>query len=146
MNGPSLKSSERRHGPSRGIAEMTSPMKKFASWTSFFLIILCLCLSATAVPRSEEFRRHYDDALRLYEQGQYQSAIDEFQAAYAIKQLPRLLYNLARSHFQLGHAQEALEILPDLQRSTLQLPGFGGPEVDAKTVARRNRSRGFTRR
>jgi hypothetical protein len=66
-----------------------------------------------ASPRSHadskgEFRAHYEAALRLYDRGQYEGAIKEFQAAYALKQLPRLLLNIGQAHRKLGHARDAL--------------------------------------
>lgn len=55
-----------------------------------------------------EFRRHYERALRAYKTGHFQDAIKEFQDAYAIRQLPRLLLNLGQVHRRLGHARDAL--------------------------------------
>lgn len=79
------------------------------------LLFLCLLLSPLAqtseVAHADEvadFLKHYDQAIRLYESGQYQDSLKEFQNAYAIKQLPKLLLNLGQVHRRLGHAKDAL--------------------------------------
>lgn len=54
------------------------------------------------------FSKHLERGLALYDQAAYSDALREFEAAYEIQQLPRLLYNLARAHIQLGHAEAAL--------------------------------------
>lgn len=56
----------------------------------------------------EEFQAHYDQALTLYENRQYEAAAREFQTAYAIKQLPRLILNLGQVYRKMGRAKEAL--------------------------------------
>ena len=37
------------------------------------------------------------------------AAIEAFQRAYDLRQLPRLLLNIGQAHRKLGHAREALE-------------------------------------
>ncbi len=88
-------------------------MTRFASWTSqavLWAALLALSASPAHARPTDDFRQHYDHGMRLYQEGQLESAIEEFKAAYAVKQLPRLLYNMARAHFQLGHSQEALDL------------------------------------
>lgn len=58
--------------------------------------------------RSAEFSQHLDRGMKLYEERKFSEAIEEFQQAYERQQLPRILYNMARAHLQLGHAEEAL--------------------------------------
>jgi hypothetical protein len=82
--------------------------------SSRFLLILILCLGlvtpAWARPgdREAEFERQYKRGVALYKAEKYQEAVEALQAAYAIKQLPRLLLNLGQAHRKLGHAREAL--------------------------------------
>lgn len=57
---------------------------------------------------ADEFLERYTRGLNLYKAEQYGPAITEFEAAYAQKQLPRTLFNIARSYLKLGKAQEAL--------------------------------------
>lgn len=61
-------------------------------------------------PEAQEaaFQEHYQRALARYSEERYEAAIEEFQAAYELRQLPRLIFNLAQAHRHLGHAQEAL--------------------------------------
>jgi hypothetical protein len=80
-------------------------------WLLAILLVLPLLF---ARPRSghadvgHDFRQHYEAALRLYDHGQFEGAIKEFQAAYTLKQLPRLLLNIGQTHRKLGHARDAL--------------------------------------
>ena len=72
--------------------------------------VFCLLLGLM-VPRAvaaDEFMDHYSRGLTLYRTEQYQESIAEFEAAYAKKQLPRTLFNIARAYLKLGKAQEAL--------------------------------------
>ena len=89
-------------------------MTSFASssrWLRLAVLVGAL-LAAVARPShadpAREFRQHYEAALRLYDGGQFEGAIKEFQAAYALKQLPRLLLNIGQAHRKLGHARDAL--------------------------------------
>lgn len=77
------------------------------------------------VKRSAEFNLHLERALKLYDEGSFSASIDEFQLAYERQQLPRILYNMARAHIQLGHAEEAL----GLQQKFLQLEPNPAPEI-----------------
>ena len=77
------------------------------------LLLLALVLwgqAARAAPDTTDagFRRHYQRALSLYQQGRFAAAIPEFEAAFARAPLPRLLFNLGQAHLKLGQASEAL--------------------------------------
>lgn len=74
-----------------------------------FVWTLLLLLQRRAwADEEQEFRQHYEQALSLYEQRDYQAALGEWQKAYAIRQLPRLLLNLGQTYRKLGRAREAL--------------------------------------
>ncbi len=80
-------------------------------WLLVFVLLGSLLAIRPGVGRADstrEFRQHYESALRLYDGGQFEGAIKEFQAAYALKQLPRLLLNIGQAHRKLGHARDAL--------------------------------------
>lgn len=90
-------------------------MPPFRQYGCLRLLLLCLMLDPLVGPKklvyadeATEFRQHYEQAVRLYEAGKYQDSLTEFQAAYSIKQLPRLLLNLGQVHRRLGHAKDAL--------------------------------------
>ncbi len=76
------------------------------------LVALALVLAtwpgAARARQQDAFQDHLDQAVSLYKGGQYEDAIKEFQAAYAMRQMPRLLLNLGQAHRKLGHAREAL--------------------------------------
>src|SRR5262249_11679473 len=42
--------------------------------------------------------------------GQYDKAVEEFQAAYLLRPSPLLLFNLAQAHRKAGHSQQALDL------------------------------------
>jgi hypothetical protein len=83
-----------------------------SSCTSLRLLVALALLVAGSGARASageaEFRSHYDKALNLYSAEDYEGAIREFQAAYAIKPRPRLLFNLGQAHRNLGNYKEAL--------------------------------------
>lgn len=54
-------------------------------------------------------REHYEKAVGLFEQGRFDTALSEFQAAYAQRQMPWLLINMGRTLHRLGRPKEALE-------------------------------------
>lgn len=73
------------------------------------------------------FEQSYQRALDLFDERDYEAALSEFQAAYRLRQLPSLLYNIAQVHRKLGHAQEAiayferyLAVEPDVPREVRQ--------------------------
>lgn len=63
---------------------------------------------APAALGDRAFEQHLERGMNLYKQGEYAEAIRELHAAYAIRQMPRLLLNLGQAHRKLGHAREAL--------------------------------------
>lgn len=72
------------------------------------LLLLLLGLGGAAAADPDPFKEHVDAAIRLYQQNDVEASIKEFEAAYALRQLPRLLLNLGQAHRKLGHAKEAL--------------------------------------
>lgn len=71
--------------------------------------LLLLVLWAPRAHASEEqFRARFEEAQRLYQQGQYEASIDALRAAYAIKALPRLLLNIGQLQRKLGQTREAV--------------------------------------
>ncbi len=47
--------------------------------------------------------------LKLLDQGDAAQALEKFTAAYTLVPSPRVLFNLGRAHFELGHGAEAYE-------------------------------------
>lgn len=56
----------------------------------------------------ETAEQHYNRGLTHYEKKDYPNAIREFQAAYKIRQLPRILLNIGQVYRKLGMASTAL--------------------------------------
>ena len=56
-----------------------------------------------------ECQGHYNQALKLFEEGRFETALPEFQAAYQRRQMPWLLINIGRTLHRLGRSHEALE-------------------------------------
>jgi tetratricopeptide (TPR) repeat protein len=85
-------------------------MKAFLQ-TSVCAALLLGGSAALAQPR--EARREFDALLRAavqhYEAGQAREAIGELERAYAIRPLPRLLYNLGRAHERAGSFAVAVD-------------------------------------
>lgn len=49
------------------------------------------------------------DGFKLLDQGDAAQALEKFTAAYALVPSPRVLFNMGRAHFELGHAAEAYD-------------------------------------
>ena len=77
---------------------------------SALVLALLLVCGICQAEKAEEVRfdQHYQEGLRRYREGEYEAALREFQSAYAIRQRPRLLFNMGQAHRMLGHYREAL--------------------------------------
>ena len=49
------------------------------------------------------------EGLKLLDQGDAANALEKFTTAYSLVPSPRVLFNLGRAHFELGHGAEAYE-------------------------------------
>lgn len=98
--------------------------------SSVFTAALLGASLASAQPR--ESRREFDALLRSavqhYEAGQAREAIVELERAYAIRPLPRLLYNLGRAHERAG----SFSVAVDYYNRFLQT----NPDAEAGAIAR----------
>lgn len=76
-------------------------------------------------------------ATQYFSSGEYDKAIDDYRAAYQMKQLPTLLFNIAQAQRKAGKHQEALttyeRFLKDDPKSPL------APEAEAQATAMRAR-------
>lgn len=64
-------------------------------------------------------RQHYDTALEHFQDGRYEAALTEFQAAYDQRQMPWLLVNIGRTLHRLGRLKEAIAHYERYERSGL---------------------------
>ena len=68
-------------------------------------------MQATAQPSESSdqiARAHFLAATGYFDTGDYESALREFERAYALTQYPQLLYNLYACHERLGQLQPCL--------------------------------------
>lgn len=77
------------------------------------MLLVALLLGSVA-PQSAHAKgdlaeQHYSRGLAFYDSKDYPSAIREFQAAYKIRQLPRILLNIGQVYRKLGMASTALK-------------------------------------
>jgi tetratricopeptide (TPR) repeat protein len=76
-------------------------------------------------------------ATQAFTAGEYDKAVDDYRAAYQMKQLPTLLFNIAQAQRKAGKYQEALttyeRFLKDDPKSPL------APEAEAQATAMRAR-------
>ncbi len=56
----------------------------------------------------EEAKRSYQAGVQAFKTGEFQGALKHFEHAYLLDNSPILLYNLARSHFELGELQRGI--------------------------------------
>jgi tetratricopeptide (TPR) repeat protein len=60
-------------------------------------------------PDVQAVKRHFSEGKARYEAGDYQGALDQFQQARIIRELPALDYNIARCHERLERWQDAID-------------------------------------
>ena len=72
------------------------------------LAVLVSLAGARTAFAQDPFADHYERATALYGGEAYVESLKEYDAAYALRQPTRLLFDLARVHRKLGHAKEAL--------------------------------------
>jgi hypothetical protein len=56
-------------------------------------------------------KEHFINGREYYEEGRYQSAIEEFEKAYEFDPIPAFLYNIAQCYEKLGKLRPAVEYL-----------------------------------
>jgi hypothetical protein len=83
-----------------------------------------------ATARADLADQHYKRALAFYENKDYPRAIREFQAAYKVRQLPRILLNIGQVYRKLGMASTALKFYEHYLRVDLQAKPEIKIEVD----------------
>ncbi len=79
------------------------------SLAAAFLAGLTLLAPARAfADDTAQAREHFVAGTRAFELGQFSIAVDEYAAAYRLRDDPALLYNLGQAHRLAGHPVEAL--------------------------------------
>ncbi|MFO0572861.1 MAG: hypothetical protein U1A78_02590 [Polyangia bacterium] len=114
------------------------PMPRTKSRTCAVVLVLCSVLASLqptlAVAGSagelcqadRDCRKRADAAAKLYNDRKFAEALDEYQAAYELRQDPFLLLNIGRCLFRLGRPRSALTKYELLQKNT--------PDLDPATA------------
>jgi tetratricopeptide (TPR) repeat protein len=74
-------------------------------------LLLCRCALGWAQPAdktTERARAHVKAAVAYYDEARYDEAAHEMEAAFALRPLPDLQYNLAQCYERLGRTQDAI--------------------------------------
>ncbi len=74
-----------------------------------FAGVLALGTGAHAQPAARRFQRYMNDAVEAYQAGNADAAIEALLHAYEIRQVPLILFNVARAHEQAGRIASAIE-------------------------------------
>jgi tetratricopeptide (TPR) repeat protein len=75
------------------------------------LVVLVLTAAASAQPALKpEARKHQDAGVELFNQGKYDEAIAEYEAAYKIDPAPKLLFAIAQAKRLGGNCDEAMPV------------------------------------
>lgn len=77
--------------------------------TAWLVLALAVFNLGPAPAYADQADQHYKRALKYYESKDYPHAIKEFQAAYRVRQLPRILLNIGQVYRKLGMASTALK-------------------------------------
>ena len=78
-------------------------------------LVAALVFSMAAASAGDAFadraaaRRHFEGGTQAYQQGQYDTAITEFQAGFREEPLPDFLYNIALAHQRAGRPRAAVQ-------------------------------------
>jgi len=107
-------------------------MHRTRLYGSVVVTVLSLLLAAPVAggtAGSKDARRIYDEATAAFGLGRYGEAAEKYEAAFAIKPDPALLYNAAQSYRLAGNKQRALE----LYRNYVRLYPDGTNAEDARS-------------
>jgi tetratricopeptide (TPR) repeat protein len=76
------------------------------------LIVLCAVATADAKPKAKakaELEAHMDRAAKAHREGDFEVALEELQAAFAIDPQPKLLFAIAQVHVKLDNCETAID-------------------------------------
>jgi len=97
--------------------------------TAAVLVLLLACLGRPALAASsKDAKKIYEEATAAFGLGKYAIAAERYEAAFAIRPDPALLYNAAQSFRLAGNKQRALE----LYRNYVRLYSDGSNADDAR--------------
>lgn len=94
---------------------MTTSSRRSDEWRSLLrtLALGGLLLGLLGAAHADEtltFKERYDRAVTTFKSGQFDKAVEQFQALYQEKPIAILLFNLAQAHRKANHYKEALDL------------------------------------
>ena len=109
------------------------------------VIVGALCASATARAESAEaeVERLAAEAVNAYKGADYKRAVELLQQAYEIRQVPALLYNLAKAYDKLGdidHAYDSYRLYADSAAADPKLKARAEARVALLAEAKRKKA------
>jgi len=112
-----------------------------------FVVILAGSVCAAATARAEtpeaQVERLAAEAVNAYKGADYKRAVELLQQAYEIRQVPALLYNLAKAYDKLGdidHAYDAYRLYADSAAADPKLKARAEARVALLAEARRKKA------
>ncbi len=108
-----------------------------------FAVLTTILFAAPAVPPPQA---HFSRAQKLFSQGRYKDALEEFTAATeaASSEIPELWFNIGQCHRNLGHARQAVASFrrylslnpdaPDREQVVAMIGRLGGTVDDLQPV------------
>jgi tetratricopeptide (TPR) repeat protein len=100
------------------------------------VLVLCLLTGVAAADDAATRRQaseHYHKGTTAYDLGHYDTAINEYETAYALYNEPTILYNLGQAHRLARHSEQALHFY---KMYLVKVPGATNrAEVEAKIAA-----------
>lgn len=115
--------------------------RRLRNWrTPVFTLMLALCTVAAGVAApttawaqdgdEERFNRAIGDALRAYNEGRYDKALDLYFEAKVIKDLAEIDYSIARTYHNLGQCNQAEKFYKKTQGRLGELPEGYEAKID----------------
>ena len=101
-----------------------------APLTLALALTLTLQVSALGAAPRDLFHQRYDRAVAAYKARDFAAAAAAFEAAYELRQLPRLIFNIAQARRQLGDARGALALYEKYLRVDMDLRPTERAEVE----------------
>lgn len=83
---------------------------------SIVAALLSIGASVASAKGKPPCRLHYEQAMTLYERGEFEPSLREFQRSYDVCRLPPLLVNITKLYLKLGQKAEARQAFDLYQR------------------------------
>jgi tetratricopeptide (TPR) repeat protein len=78
--------------------------------TAIVIALACVARAAAAQPSAQDqAKQHFKQARLLQDEGKFDAAIGEYQAAYDLDHRAEMLFNIAQAHRLANHKQQAID-------------------------------------